>query len=75
VLDEAFTAMSQPKPPPQPNPMQIAELEKTKSETANKAAGAEKLIAEAKQIGLETRLMPAELVLENASDKAPVRTN
>ena len=77
VLDEAFTAMSQPKPPKQPSPMEIAELERTKAEGLEKGTKAEKNVAEAGAIRMETKLMPASVVIDarKGANETKVRPN
>jgi len=77
VLDDAFTAMQQPKPPAQPTPMQIAELKKTQAEGVEKMSQATKNQAEAKRATVEAQLEPINVILDHQKGgrETPVRPN
>jgi predicted RNA-binding Zn ribbon-like protein len=78
VLDDAFTAMQQPKPPAQPSPMQIAELQKTQAEVTSKQSSAAKTAAETRHQVAETAFLPLDKSIEIAEVKqgaAPIHQN
>ena len=71
VLDEAFNAMIQPKPPKQPSPMEVAELrEKQSIADKNKAVG-EKEKATAQQTRIENVMMTGNPLLGMAPPPDP----